>query len=83
MSLRDLVEADKKENVVFGIKQVLKLAKAKKLKKTSRVFVARDTREETLKQLEDAGVEFEVLKNKVDITREMGIDFDSEVFLIN
>jgi ribosomal protein L7Ae-like RNA K-turn-binding protein len=83
MSLRDLTEADKKGNVSFGIKQVLKLAKAKKLKKTSRVFVARDTREETIKQLEDAGVEFEVLKNKDDITREMGIDFDSEVFLIN
>ncbi len=83
MSLRDLVEADKKGKVSFGIKQVLKLAKAKKLKKTSRVFVARDTREETIKQLEDAGVEFEVLKNKDDITREMGIDFDSEVFLIN
>jgi ribosomal protein L7Ae-like RNA K-turn-binding protein len=83
MSLRDLIEADKKENVIFGIRQVLKLAKAKKLKKTSRVFVARDTREETIKQLEDAGVEFEVLKNKDDIAREMGIDFDSEVFLIN
>jgi len=83
MSLRDLVEADKKDKVSFGIKQVLRLAKAKKLKKTSRVFVARDTREETIKQLEDAGVEFEVLKNKEDITREMGIDFDSEVFLIN
>jgi len=83
MSLRDLIEANKKENVVFGIKQVLKLAKAKKLKKTMRVFVSRDAREETIKQLEDAGVEFEVLKNKVEITREMGIDFDSEVFLIN
>lgn len=83
MSLRDLIEADKKGNVTFGIRQVLKLAKAKKLKKTSRVFVARDTREETIKKLEDAGVEFEVLKNKDDITREMGTDFDSEVFLIN
>ncbi len=83
MSLRDLIEADKKGNVLFGIKKVLKLAKAKKLKKTSRVFVARDTREETIKQLEDAGVEFEVLKNKEDITREMAIDFESEVFLLN
>lgn len=82
MSLRDLVEADKKGNVSFGIKQVLRLAKTKKLKKTSRVFVARDAREETIKQLEDAGVEFEVLKNKEDIAREMGSDFDSEVFLI-
>jgi ribosomal protein L7Ae-like RNA K-turn-binding protein len=83
MSLRDLVEADKKGNIAFGIKQVLKLAKAKKLKKSSRVFVARDTREETIKKLEEAGVEFEVLKNKEDITRELGNDFDSEVFLIN
>ena len=83
MSLRDLIEADKKGNVSFGIKSVLKLAKAKKLKKTARVFVARDTREETIKQLEEAGVEFEVLKNKTEISREMGSGFDSEVFLLN
>ena len=83
MSLKDLVEADKKDKVLFGIKQVLKLAKAKKIKKTSRVFIARDAREDTITKLEKAGVEFEVLKNKKDISKEMGLDFDSEVFLIN
>jgi ribosomal protein L7Ae-like RNA K-turn-binding protein len=82
MSLRDLSEAYKKENVSFGINQVFKLAKAKKLKKSSRVFIARDARDATIKKLEDAGVEFEVLKNKGDISRELGIDFNSEVFLI-
>jgi len=83
MSLRDLVEADKKGKVSFGVKQVLKLAKAKKLKKSARVFISRDARDETVKMLEDAGVEFEVLKNKKEISKEMGADFDSEVYLIN
>ena len=82
MSLRDLSEANKKGKLSFGIKQVLRLAKKKKLGKGLRVFVCRDTRVETIKQLEDAGVEFEVLKNKIDIAKELGIDFDSEVFLI-
>lgn len=83
MSLRELNEEYKKDNVSFGVRKILKLAKAKKLKKSSRVFVCRDTREETLKQLEDAGVEFEVLKNKEEISKELGLDFKSEVFLIN
>jgi ribosomal protein L7Ae-like RNA K-turn-binding protein len=83
MSLKDLVEANKKGNLSFGIKGILKLAKAKKLKKSASVFVAKDCRAETIKKLEDAGVEFEVLKNKIDIARELGIDFDSEVFLID
>lgn len=83
MSLKDLNEAYKKDKVSFGVKEVLKLAKAKKIKKDSRVFVSKDVREETLKKLEDAGVEFEVLKNKADISKELGIDFESEVFLIN
>jgi len=36
-----------------------------------------------LKTLETAGVEFEVLKTKEDISKGLGIDFTSEVFLIN
>jgi ribosomal protein L7Ae-like RNA K-turn-binding protein len=82
MSLKDLSDANKKGKLSFGVRQVLRLAKKKKLGKSSRVFVCRDTREETIKKLEDAGVEFEVLKNKIDIAKELGIDFDSEVFLI-
>ncbi|MBP7708063.1 hypothetical protein KA107_00120 [Candidatus Pacearchaeota archaeon] len=83
MTLKDLVEAKKANKISYGINVVLKLAKKKKLGKNSRVFVCRDTREETLKELETAGVEFEVLKNKKDISRELELDFDSEVFLIN
>ena len=82
MSVKDLVEANKKDKISFGIKEVLKLAKAKKLKKDARVFVCRDTREETIAELEKAGVEFEVLKNKADVAHELGIAFESEVFLI-
>lgn len=83
MSLKELNEAKKANKVSYGVKQVLKLAKKKKLGKSSRVFVCRDTREEVLKELETAGVEFEVLKNKRDVSRELELDFDSEVFLIN
>jgi len=83
MSLRELSEAVKKEKVSFGIKEVLKAGKKKKLKKDSRVFVCRDVRKETLDKLEKAGVEFEVLKNKTEISKELGLDFESEVFLIN
>jgi ribosomal protein L7Ae-like RNA K-turn-binding protein len=82
MSMKDLVEANKKGKVVFGIKQVLKAAKAKKMKKDARVFVPKDVRDETIKRLEDAGVEFEVLKTKKDIAKELGVDFNSEVYLI-
>ena len=83
MSLKELADAHKANKVSFGIKEVLKLAKAKKLKKNSQVFVCKDTREETLQDLEKAGVEFEVLKNKKDISEELGLDFHSEVFLVN
>ena len=83
MSLKDLSDANKKGKVLFGIKQILKLAKAKKLKKDYRVFVAKDTRDDVLKTIETAGVEFEVLKTKEDISKGLGIDFTSEVFLIN
>lgn len=83
MSVKDLSEALKEDKVSFGINEVLKLAKAKKIKKSSRVFVCKDTREETLQKLEKAEIEFEVIKNKKDVSRELGIDFDSEVFLIN
>lgn len=82
MSVKDLIEAKKKDTLSFGIKQILRLAKSKKLKKSASVFVAKDCRAGTLKKLEDAGVEFEVLKNKMDIAKELGIDFDSEVFLV-
>jgi ribosomal protein L7Ae-like RNA K-turn-binding protein len=83
MSLKELADANKEGKVSFGIKEVLKLAKAKKMKKSARVFVAKDAREDTFKKLEEVGVEFEVLKTKTDISHELGTNFDSEVFLVN
>jgi ribosomal protein L7Ae-like RNA K-turn-binding protein len=82
MSVKELKEALTAKKLSFGIREVLKAAKAKKLKKTSKVFVSKDVRDETVKQLETAGVEFEVLKNKNEIAQELGIDFDSEVYFI-
>ncbi len=82
MSLKELTESHKAGKVSFGIREVLKLAKNKKMKKDSRVFVCKDTREEVIAKLEKAEVEFEVLKNKKDVSRELELDFDSEVFLI-
>ncbi len=82
MSLRDLSEAMKEDSVCFGVKEVLKAAKTKKLKKTSKVFVARDCRDETIEMLEDAKVEFEVLKTKEEIAKFLSMDFESEVYLI-
>ena len=83
MSVKELIEAKKANKISFGVRKVLKLAKAKKLKKSSSVYVSKDARKETLKLLDDASVEYEVLKNKNDISKELGIDFDSEVFLVN
>ena len=82
MSVKELSEALKADKLSFGIREVLKAAKAKKLKKSSSVFVAKDAREETVKKLENAGVEFEVLKNKKEISQELGVDFNSEVYFI-
>ena len=82
MSVKELTEAIKNENVSFGIKEVLKAVKVKKVKKTSRVFISKDARETTIEVLEKAGVEFEVLKSKQELTKLLGLDFESEVFFI-
>ncbi|MBC8495548.1 ribosomal L7Ae/L30e/S12e/Gadd45 family protein [archaeon] len=82
MSVKELTEAIKNENVSFGIKEVLKAVKVKKMKKTSRVFISKDARETTIEVLEKAGVEFEVLKSKQELTKLLGLDFESEVFFI-
>lgn len=82
MSIKELSEAMKEENLSFGIKEVLKAAKAKKVKKTAKIFVAKDARAETISKLEEAGVEFEVLKSKEEISKALGLDFESEVFFI-
>lgn len=77
MSVKELKEAIDKGKVFFGVKQALKNSK-----KVSNVFVAKDIRDETVQKLENAGVEFVVLKSKDDLARELNLDFDCEVFSI-
>lgn len=80
MSLKDLKEALVKGNVFFGLKQTLKKCNGKTKFK---VFVANDARNETLDKLQSLGINFEFLKTKKEISKELGLDFESEIFLIN
>jgi ribosomal protein L7Ae-like RNA K-turn-binding protein len=75
MSVKELKEGIEEGKVVFGIKQALKLGK-----KAKNVFIAKDTRDETVEKLEAAGIEFDVLKSKVELTKELNLDFSCEVF---
>ena len=76
MSVKEIREAMENGNVLFGIRQALK---SKKLKS---VFIVKDTRDETVEKLESAKVEFDVLKNKAELARELNLDFECEVFSI-
>jgi len=80
MSLKELSEAEKTKKLKFGLKQVLKVVKSKR--KYGKVFVAKDAREETIQKLQKAGVNFEFSKSKGEISNELDLDFESEVFLI-
>jgi ribosomal protein L7Ae-like RNA K-turn-binding protein len=75
MSVKEIKEAIEKDKIFFGIKQALKNSK-----KISNVYVAKDTRDETIKKLEKADIEFTVLKSKTDLSRELNLDFECEVF---
>ena len=77
MSVKEINEAIEKENVYFGIKETIKHKKNIKA-----VFIAKDTREETVKKLEDAGIEFSVLKTKLELAKNLNMDFFCEVFAI-
>jgi ribosomal protein L7Ae-like RNA K-turn-binding protein len=74
MSVKEIREAMENGRVLFGIRQALK---SKKLKG---VFIAKDTRDETVEKLEAAKVEFDVLKSKAELARELNLDFECEVF---
>ena len=74
MSVKEIREAMENGNVLFGIRQALK---SKKLKG---VFIAKDTRDETVEKLEAAKVEFDVLKSKSELARELNLDFECEVY---
>jgi len=77
MSIKEISEAIENGNVVFGIKQALKGGK-----KLKNVFIAKDTRDETVEKLESAGIEFDVLKTKAELAKELNLDFACEVFSI-
>ncbi|MDP6641391.1 MAG: hypothetical protein QF381_03035 [Nitrososphaerales archaeon] len=77
MSVKEIGEAIESGNIVFGIKQTLKLGK-----KAKNVFIAKDARDDTVEKLEAAKIEFDVLKSKADLAKELNLDFESEVFSI-
>lgn len=77
MSVKEIKEAMEKKNILFGIRQALKSDK-----KPKRIFIAKDTRDETVEKIENAKIEFDVLKSKADLTKELNLDFECEVFSI-
>jgi hypothetical protein len=85
MSTKDIKEAMVKDKVLFGIRELLKSNKSKKDKspKIKKVFLASDARDEIKNKLENAKIDFEVLKTtKFNSSKELGLDFESEVFSI-
>ncbi|MEM4330584.1 MAG: ribosomal L7Ae/L30e/S12e/Gadd45 family protein [Candidatus Pacearchaeota archaeon] len=79
MSVKEIKEAYEKDKISFGIKEAIKLHKKKKKIK---VFVSKDAREETIKKLEEKNINFEFTKTKKEIAKELGINFESEVYSI-
>ncbi len=77
MTIKEIKEAMKEKKIYFGIKQTLKHKKDIKA-----VFITKDTREDTVKKLENAKIEFSVLKDKDELTKNLNLDFTSEVFSI-
>ena len=78
MSVKEIKEAMVGGNVYFGVRQALKNAK-----KVSNVFIAKDTRDETVEKLEEAKIEFIVLKSKAELAKELNLDFECEVFSLH
>jgi len=81
MSIKEISEAIAKENVIFGLKETLKFLKKSKNKK-ARVFITNDAREETINKLEAHKLELSKIKGKEDTSKELGLNFECEVFLI-
>lgn len=78
MSVKEIKEAMENGKVCFGIRQALKLGK-----KAKDVFIAKDARDSTVERLEAAGVEFDVLKSKEELAKELNLDFECEVYSIS
>ena len=95
MSVKEISEAMDSGNAMFGVRQCLKAGGARNSVpskkgtkvpassgKISNVFIAKDTRDETVEKLEDANIEFVVLKSKADLAKELNLDFECEVFCL-
>ena len=82
MSIKEIKEAMDEGKAVFGIRQVLKAQGVKKGNAVLKDFVAKNARDKTLEDLEKAGVEYEVLKMKEEIAKDLNLDFECEVYLI-
>jgi hypothetical protein len=78
MTIKDIKDAMGKKKVIFGLRESLKNAKGK----NPEVYIVTDAREETLKKLKEKGIEAEPLKRKVDVAKELNLNFECEVFLI-
>ena len=77
MSIKEIKEGIENENVSFGIRQALKGNP-----KSKSVFISKDARDSTVEKLDSKELEFVVLKSKEDLSRELNLDFECEVFSI-
>ena len=77
MTIKEIKEGMENGKVCFGVRQVLKGGK-----KMKSVFICKDTRDETVEKLEAGKIEFDVLKSKEDVAKELNLDFECEVFSI-
>ena len=77
MTVKEIKEAIDQGKIYFGIKQALKHAK-----NLSNVFITKDARDKTVELLDASGIEFIVLKSKADLSKELNLDFECEVFSI-
>lgn len=79
MAIKELKEAIEKKKAIFGLRENLKNLKSKK---KSKVYVVSDARPETFAKLKEKGIEAEMLKKKEDVCKELGLNFECEVFSI-
>ncbi|MGK0209446.1 MAG: ribosomal protein L7Ae-like RNA K-turn-binding protein [Patescibacteria group bacterium] len=77
MSVKEIKEAIENKKILFGIKQAIKHKKT-----IDTVFIAKDTRDDTVAKIENADMEFVVLGTKAELTKNLNLDFTSEVFAI-
>jgi len=83
MSVKEIKEAIDKDKVIFGIKEIQKAVKKDPKKHPiKRVFIAKDAREETKNKLSAIKIEFETLKSKADMAKELKLEFESEVIAL-